>query len=178
MKAHSNRGIAGFTMFEVLLAAVLAMILMFGALMSTGESYSVAREADKRLHTHVTARKSMDTLLKQIRYSSALSIAGSEAAGWTITVDTTDSLNPGQLVYAWNPNTKEITVSDGVQTDVSLSGVSSFTLQTTLEGAETSRVTMEWVVEVDAGQEAGNVQVDETLALGGSTWVQRFAPLN
>lgn len=170
--------VSGFTIFEVLLAVVLAMILMFGALYSTSESYGVASEADKRLNTHVNARKSMDGLLKHIRYSGDLSIAGAEDTGWTLTVLTTESLNPGSLDYVWDPQTQELTVSDGTTTDVVLSGVQSFQLQQEFSGADISRVTLEWVVAVDAGDAGGAGNGDDTVALGGSTWVQRHIPMN
>lgn len=168
----------GFTIFEVLLAVLLAMILMFGALVSTSESFSVASEADKRLNTHISARKSMDIMLKQVRYSGDLSVAGSADTGWTITVLNTESLSPGTLTYSWDPQTGNLIVTDGAQTDAVLTGLNSFELDQEFAGADISRVTFRWNVQVDAGDAGGAGNGPETLDLGGSTWVQRHVPMN
>ncbi|MCH2111793.1 MAG: hypothetical protein MK213_02960, partial [Planctomycetes bacterium] len=113
----------GFTLAEVLLASALTMVLMFGALYGTSESYEVARSGDRRVHTHISARRALDRLLKDCRYADDVALGGNPQSGYSITIDATSELDPEILTYFWSPSTKEVTVTDGATTDLVLSGV-------------------------------------------------------
>ncbi|MFQ5749103.1 MAG: hypothetical protein ACE5H3_06560 [Planctomycetota bacterium] len=172
--------LSGFTLFEVLLAVVLTMILMFGALYSTSESFEVVREGDRRIHTHIHARRSLDRLLKDCRYSSALEIDGDAASGWEITVDTTGSLDPGTLVYTWSPQTRILKVADGTLEDIVIQGLKGFQLKSTTvqtaKGTKVARITATWTLDVNAGLEAGKGAKAYTMTLSGSTWIRENVP--
>jgi len=169
---------AGFSIIEVMLAVTVAMILLYGAIYSSSETVAVVREGDVQMHTHVQARRVMDRLLKDVRYSSDLTVAGDADAGWTIQVLTTGSLAPGWVTYAWSPDDERFTISDGATTEVLLEEVRSFEVGT--ETADINgvtvieRLTLEWVMGLDSGSEAGaeGVSAERTLELAGTTLVR------
>jgi len=86
---------------EIMIATSIAMVLLFGALYSTSETLEVVREGDIRVHTNVNARRALDRLLKDCRYASEVEVEGNEQTGWTIGVDTTGTLAPGELEYTY-----------------------------------------------------------------------------
>lgn len=169
---------AGFSLVEVMLAVSVAMILLYGAIYSSSETVAVVREGDVQMHTHVQARRVMDRLLKDVRYSSDLTIAGDEGNGWTIEVLTTGSLAPGWVTYAWNPDDERFTISDGASTEVLLEDVRSFGVaqETTVVNGATviERLTLDWVMGLDSGSESGadGVSDERTLELAGTTLVR------
>lgn len=169
-----------FTLFEVMLAVALTLVLMFGALYTTSETVAVVREGDRRVHTHVQARRALDRLLKDCRHASALAVQGSEDDGWTITLTPTGTLDPPSLTYAWNPVTGELRVTDGNLESLVVEGLRSFTVQTetvdTGNGPQISRIALQWILDVLAGSEAGAGAATYPLSLGGATWVRQNAP--
>lgn len=179
--ARSVRRQAGFTVFEVLIASTLALVLMFGAIYQIGESYDVVREGDRRVHTNVHARRILDRFLKDCRYASSLDVTGNLQNGWTINLTTLNSLSPGDLVYSWDPNTEVFALTDDANNSSNLiEGLQTFTLETQVvsgqNGVEISWIGVQWTVDVDAGIEAGIDPEERTLGLGGSTWVRKNAP--
>ena len=178
MNRHRTSRPSGFSLIEVMLAVSVAMILLYGAIYSSSETIAVVREGDIQMHTHVQARRVMDRLLKDARYSSDLTISGSSAAGWTIAVLTTGSLAPGWVTYFWNPNNDRFTISDGISTEILLEDVRTYTVtqETAVIGGETvvTRLTLDWVMGLDSGEEAGAEGADgeRTLELAGSTLIR------
>ncbi|MDP6850143.1 MAG: prepilin-type N-terminal cleavage/methylation domain-containing protein, partial [Planctomycetota bacterium] len=94
---------SGFTLFEVLIAASMTMIVMFGALYTTTESFEVAREGDRRIQSKVSVRRSMDRFLKDCRYAQDIAIQGDLESGWEVTIATAGSPEPMELSWKWNP---------------------------------------------------------------------------
>lgn len=177
-RRHDRR--AGFTLLEIMIATTIAMILLFGALYSTSETLSVVREGDTMIHTNVHARRALDRMLKDFRYSSDLAVTGDSADGWSITVTTTGTLDPGDLTYAWDPDVGMLTVAkDGESSVTILEDLRNFNVVTeTAEiGGSTviTRIKLEWALGLDSGEEAGNLNVDaaRTFELAGATWVRR-----
>ncbi|KAA3604898.1 MAG: hypothetical protein DWQ01_20030 [Planctomycetota bacterium] len=170
----------GFTIFEVLLASSIAMLLMFYTLYSTSEMFEVVREGDREAHTHVHARNSLDRLLRDCRYSSALEITGDPLTGWVIDLTTTGSLDPGDVTYRWDPITQELNVNDDSLDDLVVAGLLKFNLtqeEVDVGGTmEISRISIQWTLQVDAGLEAGQGAKDYTVSMGGSTWIRRIVP--
>ena len=80
MKANS----AGFTLTEVLLATALAMIMLFGTLYGSGESFVLIHEGDAKVNTHLQARRVLDRFMKDCRYSTALIIEGNPGHAWMV----------------------------------------------------------------------------------------------
>lgn len=169
---------SGFSLVEVMLAVSIAMILLYGAIYSSSETIAVVREGDVQMHTHVQARRVMDRLLKDVRYSSDLTISGDAEDGWTLQVLTTGSLSPGWVTYFWNPETESFTISNGASTETLLEDVRSFGLaqETADVDGETVIVslTLNWVMGLDSGEESGAAGVSEerTLEVAGSTLVR------
>lgn len=170
---------SGFTLVEIMIATTIAMILLFGALYSTSETLNVVREGDAVVHTNVHARRALDRVLKDFRYSAALTIAGDSDTGWTIGVTTTGTLDPGALVYSWSPDTDLLSVTGPGGTETVIQDLRSFTVNTVTEtvGEETfiMRVSMEWELGITAGHEAGleTINQERTMSLAGATWVRR-----
>ena len=177
-RSHRNlRRDRGFTLVELMLVATLAMVLMFGAIYSASESFAVVSEGDARVHTHVQGRRALDRLLKDCRYSAALTVVGAASTGWTLTVDSTSSLDPDILVYAWNPDTGVLTVSDGVLSpDEVITGLTSFGISTETNdpgtGPVITRIKFDWTLDVDAGDESGGSGSGQSLSLSGASWVR------
>ena len=179
LKHHSL--IAAFSLVEVMLASALTMVLMFGALYGTTESYEVVRAGDRRVHTHVAARRSLDRLLKDCRYAMDVSVSGSQQSGWSIVVNTTGSINPEVLSYTWDPNTDVLTVTDGTTTDVVMDNLSIMQVGTEtvdIEGQPTvTRISVKWNLRVNAGYEAGLPSTSPyDVQVGGASWVRRHVP--
>lgn len=179
MKMRKNRQ-AGFTLLEIMIATTIAMVLLFGALYSTSETLSVVREGDTMIHTNVHARRALDRMLKDFRYSSDLSVTGDSADGWSIEVTTTGTLDPGVLTYAWEPDTGLMTVSKAGETVVTiledLRGFNVVTDTADIGGTTViTRIKLEWVLGLDSGSEAGNVSLDaeREFELAGATWIRR-----
>ncbi|MGB0953363.1 MAG: PilW family protein [Planctomycetota bacterium] len=171
---------AGFTLLEIMIATTIAMILLFGALYSTSETLTVVREGDSLIHTNVHARRALDRMLKDFRYSSDLTVTGDSADGWSIAVTTTGTLDPGVLTYAWDPDTNLMTVAKTGGTTVTiLEDLRAFNVVTdTADIGGTNvitRIKLEWVLGIDAGEEAGNVAIDaeREFELAGATWIRR-----
>ena len=171
---------AGFTLMEIVIATSIAMVLLFGALYSTSETLEVVREGDIRMHTNVNARRALDRLLKDCRYASEVEVEGNEQTGWTIGVDTTGTLAPGELQYTWSPADNSLRVAlVGGQTEEVISDVRSFdidTLTTTIDGVEViSRISFHFIIGLDDGHAtgAGNPNSERTLELAGATWIRR-----
>lgn len=178
MKTKLHRK-SGFTLVEIMIATTIAMILLFGALYSTSETLAVVREGDATIHTNVHARRSMDRMLKDFRYSSALEVTGDSLTGWEIIVTTTGTLDPGELTYTWDPDTRVLDVSNGVDLETILTDLRVFNVVTDSadlgSGPVITRFKMEWVLGIDAGREAGDVGIDaeRTFDIAGATWIRR-----
>lgn len=171
---------AGFTLLEIMIATTIAMVLLFGALYSTSETLSVVREGDTVIHTNVHARRALDRMLKDFRYSSDLAVTGDSVDGWSIVVTTTGTLDPGELTYAWDPDIGELHVTKaGGSTATILEDLRGFNVVTTNAdiGGSTviTRIKLEWILGLDSGQEAGNVALDSEreFELAGATWIRR-----
>jgi len=169
-------GRAGFTMVEVLLASAMVLVLMFGALVSVSESFEVVREGDRRVHTHIQTRRALDRVLRDIRFSRTLDLAGDPQSGWTIVVETTGTLDPGLLTYTWDPVSRELRATDGIEDDLVLEDLRAFAMswQTTdVNGTEViTQVSITWTVGVHAGLEAGKGAREYELQVGGAAWVR------
>lgn len=178
MKTPRSSRRSGFSLIEVMLAVSVAMILLYGAIYSSSETVAMVREGDVQMHTHVQARRVMDRLLKDVRYSTDMAIEGDEEEGWTIEVLTTGSLAPGWVTYSWSPDDGRFTISDGASTELLLEDVRSFTVtqETADVGGVTviERLTLDWVMGLDSGAESGaeGVAEERTLELAGSTLVR------
>lgn len=178
MKTKLHR-MSGFTLVEIMIATTIAMILLFGALYSTSETLAVVREGDATIHTNVHARRAMDRMLKDFRYSSALAVSGDALTGWDITVTTTGTLDPGELTYTWDPDTMILDVSNGTDLETIITDLRVFNVVTDSAdlggGPVITRLKMEWVLGINAGQEAGDVGIDaeRTFDIAGATWIRR-----
>ncbi len=169
----------GFTLVELMLATTILMALLFGAIYSTRESFSVVKEGDARVHTHIHVRRALDRLLKDCRYSADLDVQGAAGTGWTITVDATSDLDPDVLSYSWDPadGTLRITDPAAETEDIVASGITAFEVATEMvdvEGVpEVATITLHWTVDVVAGAEAGLEQATQSVEMGGSTRIRR-----
>ncbi|MGB0686257.1 MAG: PilW family protein [Planctomycetota bacterium] len=176
---HRPHRRSGFTLMEIMIATSIAMVLLFGALYSTSETLNVVREGDSQVHTNIQARRALDRMLKDIRYSSALVVSGDLGSGWTIQVTTTGSLDPGLVTYDWSPDTGILTVTSPTDAVTALEDLRVFNLTTEtadIGGAMvTTRLTVEWVLGLQAGSEAGQVSMNQerTFTVAGSTWIRR-----
>jgi len=179
MRNIYRRKSAGFTLLEIMIATTIAMVLLFGALYSTSETLSVVREGDAVIHTNVHARRSLDRILKDFRYSSALSVSGDSINGWSIATTTTGTLDPGVLTFSWNPTDKALVVTKGNHEETILDDLRVFNVVTdtaSIDGETViTRIKLEWVMGIESGSESGAVGVDEsrTFELAGATWIRR-----
>ncbi len=170
---------SGFTLIEIMIATSIAMVLLFGALYSTSETLSVVREGDVIVQTNVHARRSLDRMLKDFRYSSNIKIDGSANEGWEIKIKTTGTLDPEEVTYSWDPVDKELLVRSEDEEDVVLTDLRVFNLvkeSKEINGATAiTRVKVEWVMGLDAGELAGKVPMPEerTFEVAGATWIRR-----
>ncbi|MDA0666920.1 MAG: prepilin-type N-terminal cleavage/methylation domain-containing protein [Planctomycetota bacterium] len=177
-RIRSNRS-AGFTLLEIMIATTIAMVLLFGALYSTSETLTVVREGDMVIHTNVHARRALDRILKDFRYSSTLAVSGDSLNGWDVTTTTTGTLDPGLLTYSWNPIDRILTVADDSTSETVLEDLRVFNIVTqtaSINGITViTRIKLEWVLGLTAGAEAGAVGMDteRTFELAGATWIRR-----
>ncbi len=165
----------GFTLMEVMIATSIAMVLLFGALYTTSETLNVVREGDSQVHTNIQARRAMDRLLKDIRYCSDISISGDAQSGWNVGVTTTGTMAPGLITYTWDPDSKIFTAASDTDTVTVLSDLRVFNLTKEEAGGVVTRVTIEWIMGLQAGPEAGQIEMNDerTFTVAGSTWVRR-----
>lgn len=170
---------AGFTLLEIMIATTIAMVLLFGALYSTSETLTVVREGDMLIHTNVHARRALDRILKDFRYSSDLSVSGDALAGWSLVTTTTGTLDPGDLTYTWNPTDNALIVTNGTDTETVLDDLRIFNVVTDtadINGITViTRIKLEWVLGLTAGAEAGAAGMDaeRTFELAGATWIRK-----
>jgi len=170
---------AGFTLLEIMIATTIAMVLLFGALYSTSETLTVVREGDMLIHTNVHARRALDRILKDFRYSSELSVSGDSLNGWSIITTTTGTLDPGELTYTWNPSDNALVVTKGSETETVLDDLRVFNVvadTADINGVTViTRIKLEWVLGLTAGSEAGapSMDAERTFELAGATWVRR-----
>ncbi len=175
---HSKNN-SGFTLIEIMIATTIAMVLLFGALYSTSETLNVVREGDAVVHTNVHARRALDRILKDFRYSADLTVSGEVNEGWTIEVTTTGTLDPGAIVYSWDPNTKLLSVTGPSGTETVIEDLRTFVVTTVtseIEGeVEITMVSIEWEVGITSGNEAGveEINAERSLELAGATWIRR-----
>ena len=163
---------AGFTLVEMALACTVAMILMFGALYSSTEAYSIVREGDTRVHTHLQARRTLDRFLRDCRYAEDLAIEGKASTGWLIAVTQSGLQTPSTLQYRWDAASHEFQIEDDTSSQIALSGLLDFELswqtEVTETGSKIAQVTAQWTVAVNPGLEAGFSEPRGSLELGGS----------
>ena len=169
-----SRRRAGFTIAEVMIAMTVAMILLFSALVGTAETSAIVSEGDGRLHSEHLARKTMDRIIGDCRYASAIVVAGDAGTGWTITIDTTSALAPPQITYEWDPVTAELTVSDGAATDLLFGSVSGMDISTTTELGVVTAIAITMDVDRDTPEfaGAGGVREEASFSLSGSVTIR------
>lgn len=179
MRKNTGQRLAGFTLLEIMIATTIAMVLLFGALYSTSETLTVVREGDSVIHTNVHARRSLDRILKDFRYSATLTVSGDSIDGWSVVTTTTGTLDPGILTYTWNPTDKSLIVSKGATSVTILDDLRVFNIVTDTADINGStvvtRIKLEWVLGLTVGDESGAVGMDEerTFELAGATWIRR-----
>jgi prepilin-type N-terminal cleavage/methylation domain-containing protein len=179
MKIHIQRKNNGFTLVEIMIATTIAMVLLFGALYSTSETLNIVREGDAIVHTNVHARRALDRILKDFRYSASLQVLGNAQEGWEIAVTTTGTLDPGALTYEWTPQSKRLEVTGPNGQELVLEDLRTFNLTTLTalidEEVAITRVSIEWELGITSGQEAGseNINAERTMSLAGATWIRR-----
>jgi|GEM_PF-2047184 type II secretory pathway pseudopilin PulG len=175
---RSNR--AAFTLIEIVIATSIAMVLLFGALYSTSETLEVVREGDIRVHTNINARRALDRMLKDCRYASEVEVEGDSLTSWTVEVETTGTMAPGEIEYTWNPVDKilrvglEHGVAENLITDVRNFEVD--TLTSIIDGEEVvTRIRFHLVIGLDDGFATGatSANSERTLELAGATWIRR-----
>ena len=167
-RSASRRG--GFTIVDTLVATAVSMILLYGAIYSTLESVAVASAGDTRINTQIHARRVLERLVKDCRYASEIEVTGSQANGWTI--DLTTGLNDDDWTWTWDPVSEALTVSDGSGSEIVVSGLVDFSVDTQNNSqSEIERITMVWTVQEVAGA-TGTTTADTTATFPGSTWVR------
>ncbi|MDP6963611.1 MAG: hypothetical protein QGF46_05530 [Planctomycetota bacterium] len=180
LKASKTSRTSGFTLMEIVIATSIAMILLFGALYSTSETLEVVREGDIKMNTNINVRRALDRILKDCRYAEEVEVSGDAATGWTVEVETTGALSPGELEYTWNPNSELLMVAvSGGNPETMIQGVSSMSIATLSEiingESEITRITFNLTVSLDASAIGGmtTANPDRKLELGGATWIRR-----
>lgn len=165
----------GFTLMEVMIATSIAMVLLFGALFTTSETLNIVREGDSQVHTNIQARRALDRMLKDIRYCSDITVTGDAISGWSMGVTTTGTLAPGLITYSWTPDTKVLTATTDTDTVSVLDDLRVFNITKSEEAGSITRVTIEWVMGLQAGPEAGQIGLNDerTFTVSGSTWIRR-----
>ena len=160
----------GFTVVELLVATAVSMVLLCGAIYSSLETVAVVSAGDSRLNTQVHARRVLERLVKDCRYASAITVSGEESTGWTI--DLITGLDDAEWTWNWDPSTSALSVSGESSTEVIVSGLTVFNLDTQdNETGDIERITMVWTILESAS--ASNAATAETTAtFPGSTWVR------
>lgn len=154
-----RRSRGGFSLVEVLLAVAISMVLLYAAIFSASEALAVVSEGDAQMHTHVQARRALDRILADVRYSSQVLVDGDAESGWTIEVLTTGSLSAGWVTYGWDPASGFLSVGTASGSEWMLEGVREFDVEVetvTVNGAEVvSGLVLQWVVAEDTGELTG-----------------------
>lgn len=160
----------GFTIVELLVATAVSMILLYGAIYSSLETAAVVSAGDSRINTQVHARRVLERLVKDCRYASTIGVSGNQSNGWTI--DLITGLDDAEWSWSWDPSVEALSVSDGSSTEVIVSGLTDFTLDTeNNESGDIARVTMVWTIRETAGA-TGTTTAETTATFPGSTWVR------
>ena len=171
MKANS----AGFTLTEVLLATALAMIMLFGTLYGSGESFVLIHEGDAKVNTHLQARRVLDRFMKDCRYSTDLIIEGNPEKAWMVNLQPAGEPLPARRVWTWDAKDSQLQIEEQGQREVALAGVNKFELRTGLidgpMGPEISMVAAEWEIAITSTPSG-----KPDIALGSATWIRRHAP--
>ncbi len=174
MKIRRHHAQAGFSIAEVMVATTVAMLLLFGALYGTGETFAVVREGDARVHTQVHARRILDRLLKDCRYASELEIVGDAETQWIINITPGGTASP--LTWTWTSANQELLLADNQDSETVLQGLNTFRLKTITEWVDEEevvvQVSVEWNLSVNAGSETGAATLNRTIDLGAATWVR------
>jgi len=161
-----------------MVATSIAMLLLFGALYGTGESFAVVQEGDARVHTHIHGRRILDRLLKDCRYAAEIEIQGEAETAWTLEI--LAKLDDPVRVWHWNSKSQNLTLSQGENREVVLQGIQQFDLKTQREWVDgvdgLSQVAVQWTLAVNAGTEAGAASFARTISLGAATWIRSHAP--
>lgn len=165
-----HRSRSGFTLVELLVSTAVAMLLLYGAIYSSLESFAVASAGDTRIHTQVHARRVMERLIKDCRYATEITVTGDEASDWEI--DLTTGVDDEVWTWTWDASTETLSLSDGSSTEAVVTGLTGFSVDAQLNGeSNIDRVTLLWTVREDAGG-TGGAAVDATITIPGSTWVR------
>lgn len=160
----------GFTMIELLAATAVSMILLYGAIYSSLETVAVVSAGDSRINTQVHARRVLERMVKDCRYASVIEVTGDQASGWSI--DLVTGLDDDEWTWTWDPNAEALSVSDGSSTEVIVSGLIDFSVDTQDNSTgEVERITMVWTVRETAGA-TGTTTAETTASFPGSTWVR------
>jgi type II secretory pathway component PulJ len=169
-----NRRRGGFTLPEILIATAASMVLLFGALYSTSETYAVVRQGDAKVYTQVHARRTMDRFIKDCRYATSLTVTGDETSGWTI--DMITGLESDSWTWQWDPNSQQLTLSDGDSTETVIQQLQQFGLETELgDSGGIARITATWQMIEQFGNEAGAGTGQQSFTLASGTWVRQEA---
>lgn len=161
---------SGFTMVELLVATAVSMILLYGAIYSSLETVAVVSAGDSRINTQVHARRVLERLVKDCRYASTIEVTGDQESGWEI--DLITGLDDDEWTWTWDPDTEALAVSDGSSTEVIVSGLTDFSVDTQANStSEIERITMVWTVRETAGA-TGTTTADTSATFPGSTWVR------
>jgi type II secretory pathway pseudopilin PulG len=172
MKTFRTHRAAGFTLVEMLISMTIAMVLLIGAFFSTSETYAVVRQGDARVHTQVHARRTLERMTKDCRYASSVEISGSEDVSWTLSLTT--GLDSDEWVWKWSSSTEILTVSDGVQIEDVVTGITAFAIDTEInDEGDISRVALKWTLRENQGSEAGQGGSSPFVDLAASTWVRK-----
>ena len=170
---------AGFTLAEVLLATAIAMIMLFGTLYGSGESFTLIHEGDARVQTHLQARRVLDRLLKDCRYSEDLVIDGVPGRSWALDLQPSGAPALPRRTWTWEASTGILLLEEERGSETALEGLREFDLRTGLvdgsSGPEIAMVAAEWMVEVRPGAGA-SLPGHPNLELGSATWIRRHAP--
>ena len=161
-----------------MVATSIAMLLLFGALYGTGESFAVVQEGDARVHTQVHGRRILDRLLKDCRYAAEIEIQGEAETAWTIEI--LAQVGDPTRIWSWSSASQNLVLSQGENQEVVLQGIQKFELKTQSEWVDgvdgLSQIAVQWTLAVNAGTEAGVASFARTISLGAATWIRNHAP--
>lgn len=164
----------GFTIVELMVSTAVSMILLYGAIYSSMETFAVVSAGDTRINTQVHARRVLERLVKDCRYASLLELEGDEDDGWEIDMET--GLDGDAWTWTWDPAGESLSVSDGETTEVVVTGLIGFTIDAqTDSGGDVERITMLWTVREESGA-TGSSNGETTATFPGSTWVRSNLP--
>jgi type II secretory pathway component PulJ len=174
LQSRVHRGRGGFTLVEIMIATAVSMVLLFGAIYSTTETYAVVRQGDGKVYTQVHARRTMDRFIKDCRYATSLTVNGDELNGWTI--DMVTGLESESWTWAWNPNSQQLTLSNGEATETVIQQLQQFGIDTEFgDSGGIARITATWQLVEQFGNEAGASTGQQNFTLASGTWVRQEA---